>query len=224
MARILSTRRAAAARWGSWTRARVAALRDLLASTGWVERTRDFAGTMRRSTRTPGGLLLVGTPDEEPWHLAAHLDDESRLVRRRRDLAHARALAGARRRAAAPVGHPGAAGAGRRAARPSWSSPRTRRPTRCSSGPGTRASTGATVLSLDGGDAQLAEVAHESLTVVEADLVVPELSFDSVQHLVSAAAGEVGAGGGLERARRSGFRNRLAHGARHDQRHAPAAT
>ena len=21
------------------------------------------------------GLLLVGTPDEEPWHLAAHLDD-----------------------------------------------------------------------------------------------------------------------------------------------------
>ena len=39
--------------------ARVAALRDLLASTGWVERMHTFARTMRRSTRTPGGLLLA---------------------------------------------------------------------------------------------------------------------------------------------------------------------
>ena len=58
--------------------ARVAVLRDLLGSTGWVDRTRTFARVMRRSTATPGGLLLVGTPQEEPWHLAAHLDDESR--------------------------------------------------------------------------------------------------------------------------------------------------
>ena len=54
-------------------------LRDLLASSGWVERTRDFAGSLRRSTTRPGGLLLVGTPKEEPWHLAAHLDDEARF-------------------------------------------------------------------------------------------------------------------------------------------------
>ena len=57
---------------------------------------------------------------------------------------------------------------------------------------------GATILSLDVGDAELHSVAHESLTVVEADLVVPEVSFDSVQHLVSVAAGapspEVAAG------------------------------
>src|SRR5947208_15229805 len=58
--------------------ARVAMLRELLATTGWVDRTRDFARTMRRSTDQRGGLLLVGTPDEEPWHLAAHLDEESR--------------------------------------------------------------------------------------------------------------------------------------------------
>jgi hypothetical protein len=55
---------------------------------------------------------------------------------------------------------------------------------------------GATVLSLDAGDEELHGVAHESLVVPatsEPSLVVPELdvvSFDSVQHLVSVAAGE----------------------------------
>jgi DNA-binding MurR/RpiR family transcriptional regulator len=55
---------------------------------------------------------------------------------------------------------------------------------------------GATVLSLDAGDDELHGVAHESLIVpaaAETALAVPELdvvSFDSVQHLVSVAAGE----------------------------------
>ena len=66
---------------------------------------------------------------------------------------------------------------------------------------------GATVLALDGGDAELQGVAHESLTVVTNDLVVPEISFDTVQHLVSAAAGETRSGGG--RRGRRGFRDRL---------------
>ena len=57
----------------------VAALRALLAPTGWPDRAQVFARALRTSTRARGGLLLVGTPDEEPWHLAAHLDDESRL-------------------------------------------------------------------------------------------------------------------------------------------------
>ncbi len=55
-------------------------LRALLAPTGWLERTRTFAQGLRKATRSPGGLLLVGTPDEEPWHLTAHLDEESRLA------------------------------------------------------------------------------------------------------------------------------------------------
>ena len=38
-----------------------------------------FARALRTSTRARGGLLLIGTPADEPWHLAAHLDDESRL-------------------------------------------------------------------------------------------------------------------------------------------------
>lgn len=56
---------------------RVALLREALASTGWIERAGAFGRELCQSTRTPGGLLLVGTPEEEPWHLAAHLQDES---------------------------------------------------------------------------------------------------------------------------------------------------
>ena len=58
----------------------VAALRLLLAPTGWLERASAFARALRRSSRTPGGLLVLGTPELEPWHLAAHLDEESRLA------------------------------------------------------------------------------------------------------------------------------------------------
>ena len=58
----------------------VAALRMLLQPTGWLERASVFARALRGSARTPGGLLLVGTPDEEPWHFAAHLDEESRFA------------------------------------------------------------------------------------------------------------------------------------------------
>ena len=57
----------------------VDALRALLAPTGWPDRARTFARALRVSTTHRGGLLLVGTPAEEPWHLAAHLDDEARF-------------------------------------------------------------------------------------------------------------------------------------------------
>src|SRR5690606_40526456 len=55
----------------------VALLRELLAGTGWLERTREL-GLALRATRSPGGLLVVGTPDDEPWHVTAHLADEAR--------------------------------------------------------------------------------------------------------------------------------------------------
>jgi hypothetical protein len=60
--------------------AQVEVLRALLAPTGWLERTRQFAGALRRTSRTPQGLLIVGTPADEPWHMTAHLADESRLA------------------------------------------------------------------------------------------------------------------------------------------------
>jgi len=55
----------------------VTMLRDLLSGSDWVERTDEFAGAMRAATRRSDGLVLMGTPDYEPWHLAAHLDDEA---------------------------------------------------------------------------------------------------------------------------------------------------
>jgi hypothetical protein len=58
----------------------VAALRALLVPTGWLDRTSPFARALRRSARTPRGLLIVGTSSYEPWHMAAHLDDESHLA------------------------------------------------------------------------------------------------------------------------------------------------
>jgi len=41
----------------------VTTLRALLAPTGWLERTRAFALGLRKATRSPGGFLLVGTPE-----------------------------------------------------------------------------------------------------------------------------------------------------------------
>jgi hypothetical protein len=58
----------------------VATLRALLAPTGWLDRTSSFASALRRSARTPNGLLIVGTADDEPWHMTAHLADESRYA------------------------------------------------------------------------------------------------------------------------------------------------
>src|SRR5450432_3715488 len=57
---------------------RVRLMRDLLAGTGWVERTRLFGRALRGAPHAAGGLLIVGTPTEDPWHFAAHLDDEAR--------------------------------------------------------------------------------------------------------------------------------------------------
>lgn len=168
---------------------RVLVLRELLASSGWIERTSDFARSLRTSTRSPGGLLLVGTPDSEPWHLAAHLDDESRF-------AGIPELAPTLLRYAPPPGAPAhlaitlsrleAAGRGETV----FVVAEEDAPEQLLERAADARRAGATILSLDAGDTELHSVAHESLTVVEADLVVPEISFDSVQHLVSVAAGD----------------------------------
>jgi len=182
----------------------VDALLMLLAPTGWPERARTFARALRVSTASrgasPGGLLLVGTPAEEPWHLAAHLDDEARLSGRpeltptlvRWDTPadappHLRVglerLAAARRGEtlfvvspeAAPVPLLERADDARRA--------------------------GATILTLNQGDPELGGLAHETLTV-DRDAAAP-VSFAVAQHLVSAAAGDPAGS-------RRGLRDRLA--------------
>jgi hypothetical protein len=183
--------------------ARVAVLRDLLGSTGWVDRTRAFARVMRTSTTTAGGLLLVGTPEEEPWHLAAHLDDESRysgIAELAPTLVRWSAPPDAPPHLAFTLERLEAARRGETV----FVVAEAAAPERLLERVADARKHGATVLALDGGDTELEGLAHESLTIVQTDLVVPELSFDTVQHLVSVAAGET------ERTTRKGFRDRLA--------------
>lgn len=169
---------------------RVALLREVLAGTEWLGATRRFAGALRGSVVSHGGgLLLVGTPEYEPWHLAAHLVDEAAwsgtpelsptLVRhaaRPSDPAHLSVglgrLAAARRGETLLVVSGG----------PEAGAPDVPLLERVHDA--RRA--GATVLALGGGEGELESMAHESLVVPEGS----ELDLDTVQHLVSAAAGE----------------------------------
>ena len=57
----------------------VATLRALMSGSRWLEQARSMGRALRTSPRSAGGLLVVGTPEFEPWHMTAHLDDESRL-------------------------------------------------------------------------------------------------------------------------------------------------
>ena len=161
----------------------VAALRAVLAPTGWLERTTVFARALRRS-RTPGGLLLVGTPGDEPWHLAAHLDEESRL-------SGAPGLSPTLVRWAPPPDAPPHLRVGIRRLEQAErgetvlvvgaemaQAPLLERVS--------DARKRATVLALDQGDPELEQLAHEVLTVQPG---MAPVSFDGAQHLVSSAAG-----------------------------------
>lgn len=180
---------------------RVALLREVLAGTQWLGATRRFAGVLRGSVVAHGGgLLLVGTPEYEPWHLAAHLVDEAAwsgtpeltptLVRHRARPSDPPHLA---------VG-PGRIEAARRGETLLIVAPEEPAPLLERVHDARRA--GVTVLALGAGEGELAAMAHDALAVPEG----AELDLDSVQHLVSAAAGENGAGS--PRVRR-GFRDRL---------------
>jgi hypothetical protein len=185
---------------------RVALLRDVLAGTEWLGATRRFAGALRASVVPHGGgLLLVGTEEYEPWHLAAHLADEAAwsgtpelaptLVRHRvrpGDPAH---LA---------VG-PGRVTGARRGETLLVVAPRAPGPNLLERVHDARRA-GATVLALNGGGdvppggpnplheaagsggglGELHALAHEALAVPRES----GLDLDIVQHLVSAAAGE----------------------------------
>jgi hypothetical protein len=162
----------------------VATLRALLAPTGWLERARVFAQGLRSATRLRGGLLVVGTPDDEPWHLTAHLDEESRLAGIPELMptlvrwdppaeapAHLRIglarLEAARRGETLFVVSPATA------------------PVPLLERVSDARRTGATIFALDQGDPELDALAHEALTV-------QNLSFAAAQHLVSAACGDLG--------------------------------
>jgi hypothetical protein len=163
----------------------VAALRVLLAPTGWLDRAAAFARALRGSARTPGGLLLIGTPEDEPWHFAAHLDDESRfagLPELAPTLVRWHPPPGAPAHLSVGLARLGDAGRGDSLV---VVSPQAAPDPLLERVSDARRS-GATILALDRGDGRLTGMAHEALTVAPS----APLSFDAVQHLVSAATGE----------------------------------
>lgn len=186
-------------------RARVELLAELLSPTPLVDGARRLAGALRRPGAAPGHLLVVGTPDHEPWHLTAHLDDEARyaglpdltptLVRWQVPdgapphlAVHVRRLESAQRGETVFVVSPHAA------------------PEQLLERADDARRRGATLLSLDTGDDELGGIAHERLVVAPSGLALPAhlveevaqdadavgapMAFDIAQHLVSAAAGE----------------------------------
>ncbi|MEU3003127.1 hypothetical protein [Streptomyces sp. NPDC007020] len=181
---------------------RVALLRDVLAGTRWPQDARRFALALRGCVvPRGGGLLLTGTEAYEPWHLAAHLSDESAwsgLPELAPTLVRHRVAADDPAHLAVGLGRIAAAGRGETVLLIAPEQPGEGLLERVHDA--RRA--GARVLTLDGGDPEVRGLAHESL-VVGGD---EEVDLDIVQHLVSAAAGENGrplAGG------RRTFRDRL---------------
>jgi hypothetical protein len=209
----------------------IATLRMLLAGSGWLDRVGAFGRSLRKSARSPGGLLLVGTPSYEPWHLTAHLDEESRLA----DLP---ALRPTLVRWSPPPDAPphlqvglSRLEAARRGETLFVVSAETA-PVPLLERVDDARRVGATIMALGAGsgDRELASLAHESLSV---PVATPELAasfdeaglagrmglltFDAAQHLVSSAAGardatgdwRRGQGGSTARGGR-GLRDRVA--------------
>jgi hypothetical protein len=193
----------------------VAALRALLGPTGWLDRTRMFAGALRRSARTPQGLLVIGTAAYEPWHMTAHLEDESRY-------AGLPGLSPTLVRWAPPPDAPAHLSVGLDRLREAG-----RRETLLVVSAETAPAEllervddvrrlGASIFALGRGDPELDDLAHESLAVPER---TAPMTFDAAQHLVSAATGDFDAGGspasghrrpGHDPAQPAGLRSRLA--------------
>ncbi|MFE1775218.1 hypothetical protein [Streptomyces sp. NPDC059008] len=175
---------------------RVALLREVLAGTEWVQATRRFAGSLRAAVAPHGGgLLLVGSAAYEPWHLAAHLDDEaawSGLPELSPTLVRHRVPGGAPTHLAVGLGRLAAAGRGETLLVVTPGQPGAGLLERVHDA----RRNGATVLALDGGDRDLHALAHDALAAPagappDGGTGTPaDLDLDTVQHLVSAAAGE----------------------------------
>jgi hypothetical protein len=168
-----------------------------MTGSSWLDQARALGRALRTTTRTPGGLLVVGTPDFEPWHVTAHLDDESRLT----GIAE---LAPTLVRWSPPADAPPHLSVGlarleaARRGETLFIVSEDAAPVPLLERVNDARKTGATILALDTNDPELDALAHEALAVPGM------LSFDGGQHLVSAAAGE-----GAKSAR-TGLRQRIA--------------
>lgn len=173
---------------------RAATLRRLLKGTPILERAAAF-GFGLRSRSTPGGLLLVGTPDVEPWHLAAHLGDDARRVGLPElvpTLVRHQVPAGARPHLAVGLDRLAEAGRSSIVLVVAPDDPGEQLLERLADA----RRRGTTLFALHQGEAEVAGLAHEELDVPAVPLgrrAAPELldgsrSLEVVQHLVSATA------------------------------------
>ena len=159
-------------------------LRALFAGTHFDDEVVEFAGALGSAPQTPGGLLLVGTPEEEPWHFAAHLTDEAEWASRPE-------LSPTLVRWAVPLGAPAHLGIGleRIEAVRRGETLLVVAPDAAPEGLLERVDDarrgGAHILAIDAGDDDLHGLAHEALTVPTTD-GVPYM--DVVQHVVSQTA------------------------------------
>jgi hypothetical protein len=159
----------------------VALLRALFEDTPFDDEVVDFAGALGTSPHPAGGFLLVGTPEEEPWHFAAHLTDEASWAARPE-------LSPTLVRWAVPDGAPPhlAVGLDRlhvvRARETLLVVAPDAAPERLLDDVARARRAGAHVLAIEAGDRDLRGLAHEALTVPSASYL------DVVQHVVSATA------------------------------------
>lgn len=174
----------------------VATLRALLGGTSWLERAGLLGRALRTSTKTRGGLLVVGTPGEDPWHVTAHLDEESRL-------SEIPELMPTLVRWSPPPGAPPHLSVGlsrleeARRGETLFVVAEDAAPAPLLERVNDARHTGATIVALDQGDPELDGLAHESLAVPRpGEASTPDwagraalLNFEGAQHLVSAAAG-----------------------------------
>jgi hypothetical protein len=164
-------------------------VRELLAGSAWVRRAGGLANTIASGKHDPGGLLLVGTPDDEPWHLGAHLSDEARW-------AGAPRLSPTWVRWAPPPGAPPhlSVGLQRLEHVQRGETLFVATPTGATAPLLERVSDarkiGALVVAMEGTQTELQDLAHDGLVVPQEAPV----SYDIITHLVSMAAGEAGGG------------------------------
>jgi len=204
--------------------ARARFLVDVLAPSGSLERIREFAGSLRQSTRREGELLVVGTPGFEPWHFTAHMADEARWARLPElepTLVRWSVPPSAPSHLSVPLERLEAARRGEtlmvvtieQAPDPLLERVADAR------------KVGATILTMDSGDPDLADLAHDALVLPQgveagnagrdieqddieetsAGLESPLVTFELGQHIVPVAAGDQGSAGRRTQSRLARF-------------------
>jgi hypothetical protein len=162
-------------------------LRRMLSGSAGLDEAASLARALTRGRHAAGGLLLVGTPDDEPWHFAAHLGDEARWT-------GTPSLDPTWVRWNPPPGAPAhlAVGLDRLSAAGRGETLLVATPTGAVDPLLERLEDarrhGALVLAVEGAPTALQSLAHEAVTVG------PDVGYDLTTHLVSVAAGESASG------------------------------